>query len=430
MSAQQRVFSGVEAEQKRDRKNWTKQQSKLKALFLWGLGLTLALVMHLPVAVAAQSASPTNAVANRPSQGSHASELRGVWLTNIDSDVLFSRDNLDRAIQRLSRLNFNTLYPTVWNGGYTLYPSKVAPQWTDAAVDPVPEFKNRDMLAETIELAHAKGLSVIPWFELGLMAPEDSELAKRHPDWIMSRKDGTQVFLQGEHGEHRFVWFNPAHPDVQKMLTDLVIEVATRYDIEGIQFDDHFGTPVELGYDDYTVKLYQQAHNGRRPPDNPEDPEWMRWRATNVSTMMVKIFAAVKTRKPDCLISLSPNPKEFSYRRYLQDWASWVRLNFIDELVIQVYRTDRNSFLHELDKADLQAIRTQVPVAIGILTGLRILPVEMEQIETQVNLTRDRQFSGFSFFFYETLGDRDDAFLALLSQPASRPDVRNYTAGL
>lgn len=53
-------------------------------------------------------------------------ELRGVWLTNIDSDVLFQRDHLSTALQRLHELNFNTVYPTVWNWGYTLYPSRVA----------------------------------------------------------------------------------------------------------------------------------------------------------------------------------------------------------------------------------------------------------------------------------------------------------------
>lgn len=393
--------------------------ARFRSLLLAGLGLAVALLVSLPDRVVAQSAPAVSAILTQP-------ELRGVWLTNIDSDVLFSEENLEHAIQRLTRLNFNTIYPTVWNSGYTLYPSPVAEKWTGEAIDPVPEFEDRDMLAEAIELGHAQGLAVIPWFEFGLMAPEDSELVRRHPDWVMSRKDGTQVFVHGEQGEHRFVWFNPAHPQVQEMLTDLVVEVVTQYNIDGVQFDDHFGTPIELGYDDYTVRLYQKEHGGRRPPDNIEDPEWMQWRASKVSTMMVKLFAAVKTRQPNCQISLSPNPKEFSYQKYLQDWASWVRLGFIDELVIQVYRTDQNSFSSELDRPEMAAIRRQVPVSIGILTGLRILPVATEQIQEQVQMTRDRKYAGFSFFFYGTLSDRDSALQNLLPQPASRPDIRNY----
>ncbi|PSB13831.1 hypothetical protein C7B61_09385 [filamentous cyanobacterium CCP1] len=387
------------------------------------LGLVMALVVHLPSIALAQTATEMAALPN--------AELRGVWLTNVDSDVLFSRSNLEDGIAQLKRLNFNTVYPTVWNGGYTLYPSEVAEKWIGEAVDPIPEFEDRDMLAEAIDIAHEQGLAIIPWYEFGLMALEDSEIAQQHPEWLMSRKDGTQVFVHGDRGQHRFVWLNPAHPDVQEMMTDLMVEVVGKYDIDGIQFDDHFGTPVELGYDDYTVNLYKQQHNGNAPPDNPQDPEWMRWRARNVTTMMVKIFSAIKTRRPDCLISLSPNPKQFSYEQYLQDWAPWVRLGFIDELIIQVYRSDLNGFKAELDRPELRTIRNQVPTSIGILTGLRVLNIETALVEEKVKATRDREFAGFSFFFYGTLNNhREPALQALLPQPASRPSPRSIATGI
>lgn len=399
-----------------------KWQRRLRSVLLMGLGVAIALIIHLPGVAAAQSV-PTGIAADR------GTELRGVWLTNVDSDVLFSRDKLAQAIERLASLNFNTIYPTVWNGGYTLYPSDVAEAWIGEAVEPVPELDDRDLLAEAVEIGHQQGLSVIPWYEFGLMAPEESQLVRRHPEWIMSRKDGSQVFVQGDRGQHRFVWLNPAHPEVQDLMAGLATEVVDKYDIDGIQFDDHFGTPIELGYDAYTVGLYQQEHSGQSPPDNPRDAEWMRWRASKVTTMMVKIFSAIKTRNPSCLISLSPNPREFSYEEYLQDWYPWVRLKFVDELVIQVYRTDMQRFISELDSPDLLAIRNRVPVSIGILTGLRVLNVETQQIADQVRSTRDRQYAGVSFFFYGTMTDRDATFQSLFPQPASRPN-RSYTAGV
>jgi uncharacterized lipoprotein YddW (UPF0748 family) len=397
------------------------KRSERRGLRRWliGLGLLISLVLHLPLGVMAQTASA-------PAQ----SELRGVWLTNVDSDVLFSKQQLEQAIDRLAGLNFNTIYPTVWNGGYTLYPSDAANTWIGEAVEPIAEFADRDMLAEAVELGHERGLSVIPWFEFGLMTPDDSALVRRHPDWIMSRRDGSQVFVQGDQGQHRFVWLNPAHPDVQDMLTGMVMEVVDRYDIDGVQFDDHFGTPIDLGYDDYTVALYQQEHGGQRPPENPRDPAWMRWRADKVTTMMVKIFSTIKTRRPDCLVSLSPNPQEFSYEQYLQDWYPWVRLRLIDELIIQVYRTEMALFVSELDRPELLAIRRRIPISIGILTGLRILNVDAQQIAEQVRTTRDRQYAGVSFFFYGSLGDRDPVFQSLFPEPVTRPNVRSYAANL
>lgn len=64
-------------------------------------------------------------------QNSSASpnKIRGVWLTNVDSNVLYDPVQLKTAIADLKSTNFNTLYPTVWNDGHTLYPSAVAQQW-------------------------------------------------------------------------------------------------------------------------------------------------------------------------------------------------------------------------------------------------------------------------------------------------------------
>jgi len=72
-------------------------------------------------------------------------ELRGVWLTNIDSDVLFYPEQTANAINRLAQLGINTLYPTVWNSGYTLYPSKVADLTIGKSLDPTLTLQDRDI---------------------------------------------------------------------------------------------------------------------------------------------------------------------------------------------------------------------------------------------------------------------------------------------
>ena len=50
---------------------------------------------------------------NKMSTAAQTHEVRGVWLTNVDSEVLFSSQNLKNALNRLNKLNFNTIYPTV-----------------------------------------------------------------------------------------------------------------------------------------------------------------------------------------------------------------------------------------------------------------------------------------------------------------------------
>jgi len=354
-------------------------------------------------------------------QNSPKTELRGVWLTNVDSDVLFSRSNLRNAVRRLQRLHFNTLYPVVYNGGYTLFPSQTMEKYIGIPLDPEPGLQGRDMLQEIITQGKEHKMAVIPWFEYGLMAPENSELVKKHPQWVTQRRDGSKVITFGENNEVRVVRLNPVHPEVQQFLTDLVTEVVQKYDVDGIQFDDHFGFPVDMGYDEYTIELYKSEHGGNSPPEDHRNPEWMRWRARFVTELWVKIFAAVRFHKPNAVVSLAPNPRQFSYEFFLQDWHRWAQLGMVDELIVQVYRDNIFSFAGELEDRELYALQEKIPVAVGILTGLRIRDVDMGLIVDQVNLTRLLGLDGFSYFFYETLGKRDGAFRSLHGEPAIRP---------
>ena len=349
----------------------------------------------------------TAAVAETP----FTEELRGVWLTNIDSGVLFSPTEVGYGVERLATLNVNTLFPTVWNWGYTLYPSAIAQDVIGEPIDPHTGMQNRDPLQELVDQSHEKGLTIMPWFEFGLMTPSYSELARRHPDWLNQRQDGTSVVMQGRHPR---VWLNPLKPEVQDLLVGIITEVVRNYEVDGIQLDDHFGMPVELGYDPYTVEHYRQRHNGLPPPTDINDPAWVQWRADNITRLMQRIVSEVHEIDPNSHISLSPNPQPFAKDKFLQDWEQWHRLGLLDDLIIQVYRGSVEAFIGELERPRLTELKGQLPISIGILSGLRNRPTDNQLIAQQVKAARDRAFSGISFFFYESLGNRDPFFKDLL----------------
>ncbi len=391
---------------------------KKQALFavIVSLSMIATVMLSLPLNAQTRPTPPPN------------SELRGVWLTNIDSNVLFERDRLKNALQRLNELNFNTVYPVVWNWGYTLYPSRVAARVIGRSLDPEPGLQGRDMLKEVVTEGHQKGLKVIPWFEFGFMAPADSLLAKNRPQWLTSRSDGTKIVKEGIHER---VWLNPFNPEVQKFIQDLVVEIVRNYDIDGIQFDDHFGLPSELGYDPYTVALYKKEHRGQAPSKDPKNPEWVRWRANKITDFMKRTFTAIKASKKNCIVSVAPNPQRFSYEYYLADWQRWERMGIVEDLVLQIYRDDLKVFTQELEYPEVKAARSHIPVSIGILSGLKNRSVPIEQIKTQVQAARDRNFAGVSFFFYETLWNlsreqpqaRQNGFQRLFPTPTAYPNL-------
>jgi len=38
-------------------------------------------------------------------------KVRGIWITNVDSDVYASKDNIVQAIELLSKTGFNVVFP-------------------------------------------------------------------------------------------------------------------------------------------------------------------------------------------------------------------------------------------------------------------------------------------------------------------------------
>ena len=342
----------------------------------WGLG-------HLPGAAA-------------------GSEIRGVWMTSNDMDIMLDRPKLETAFDQLADLNFNTLYPVVWNSGYVLYPSTTAQQEN---IQPFIRrgFQDYDVLEEVTAQAHDRGLLVVPWFEFGFMTPPTSELARNHPDWVTQKRDGTKTWV-GAAGE--VVWLNPFKQEVQQFLLNLVAEVLNQYDVDGIQFDDHISLPVEFGYDRYTRTLYNQE-TGRAAPNNPRDPAWMAWRANKITHFVAKLKQVVEAKKPGAILSIAPNPYDTAYNSYLQDWVTWVNRDLVDEIIIQVYRHEMSAFTNQLSRPEVQATRRKIPTGVGVLTGLRTKPVPIGFIQQKVQAARG-QGLGVSFFYYESLWEAVD----------------------
>jgi uncharacterized lipoprotein YddW (UPF0748 family) len=230
------------------------------------------------------------------------------------------------------------------------------------------------------------------------MAPPTSELALNHPQWLSQQQNGSQEWV-GAAG--KVVWLNPFHPEVQAFIQSLVLELVTRYDIDGIQFDDHLSLPREFGYDEYTSNLYFQETN-QKPPANFKDEEWVRWRADKITAFLTQLHQAVKEIKPKAIFSVAPNPYHTAYNAHLQDWLNWVRNGLVDELVVQIYRPDLKSFQREITTAEVQEAKQKIPTAAGVLTGLRNRQIGMQFVEEKVLLARNYGM-GVSFFFYDTL---------------------------
>jgi uncharacterized lipoprotein YddW (UPF0748 family) len=334
--------------------------------------------------------------------------LRGVWLTNVDSSVLNSQPKIREAMQLLVDTGFNSVFPVVWNKGYTLYPSPTLQK--QIGVEIAPQFQGRDPLAEVVEAAHELGLKVIPWFEYGFAAAygHSGPILQANPAWAAKDQQGKLLNKNG------FNWLNALHPDVQTFLLDLFLEVVQHYDVDGVQGDDRLpGLPSEGGYDDYTQQLYRREF-GTLPPANYKHKQWLQWRADRLTEFLARLRKSIKAVNPELMISMAPSPYPFGFNEYLQDVPAWLQQGLVDRLHPQLYRRDLRAY-RGLVKELVDRFPTDLPIiAPGILTKFGSYAITPDLLWDCIQVNRRLGLAGEVLFFYEGLCVNDQAVAKFL----------------
>jgi uncharacterized lipoprotein YddW (UPF0748 family) len=354
---------------------------------------------------------------------SNIQAVRGVWLTNVDSEVLNSRENIVEAVNLLDELGFNSIFVVTWNKAMTSYPSKIMKDLTGVEIDTL--FTGRDPLKELIDEAHSKKIKVIAWFEFGFSSSyqeDGGNILKNKPEWASRTKDGELVQKNG------FEWMNGFNPDVQEFMLSLIMEVVENYDIDGIQGDDRLpAMPSEAGYEEYTMELYREQHRGKNPPKYEKDYSWIKWRSGLLNKFMNRIYTSVKEVKPDIIVSMAPSIYPWSEEEYLQDWPTWVNRGWVELILPQLYRYDIKSYRKELNlvyseqvgKDELKKFYPGVLLKVG-----EYYPTE-KFLREMISSNRELGIEGEVFFFYEGVKKYKDLFIELYNQKADFPELIN-----
>lgn len=328
-------------------------------------------------------------------------QVRGTWVTNVASDALLSKEGVAQTVARCKQFGLNTIYVCTWNKGLTVYPSPVVEKYIGIKQDPV--YGGFDPVKEIIEQGHRAGLKVIGWFEYGFAYDYKDTASlwlKKYPQW--AGRDASGKLLQ----KNDFYWWNSLHSDVEKFMTELLLDFANRYNADGIQGDDRLpAMPSEGGYDDYTKALYAKEHEGTTPPLNSKDASWLQWRADKLNAYIKGLYKKIKTIKPKCIVSWAPSIYPWSKEQYLQDWPAWLSGGYADEILPQCYRYDIKAYESTLKELSRQLTPAQkAKVFPGVLTSLGDgYLVNQEMLEQMIALNRQYGFNGECSFYFEGL---------------------------
>lgn len=348
-------------------------------------------------------------------------EFRGVKITNVDSDVLFTDQKIAQAMDYLAEIGINVVLPVVWNGHgtngvYTLYPSRVMEQLFSVALYPLFPAA-RDPLKRVIIEAHRNGMEVMPWFEMGFSpaySQNGGHILEKFPHWALKNSAGKLVVKNG------FDWMSGINPEVQAFILSLVTEILENYDVDGIEFSDRIpAMPVEGGYDSATVAIYQSEHSGAQPPTNYLNAAWMQWRAEKLTQFYQTVRDSIKARGTHLVVSSSPSVYPWSYQEYLQDSKTWVETGIVDNIIPQIYRYNFTDYNFELNKSlgYIPAGKRDIFFAgmLIYLKGENYL-ISPDFLLNSIQANRQRQVQGEVFFFYEGLQVNNNLLAETLKQ--------------
>ncbi|MFO1452460.1 MAG: family 10 glycosylhydrolase [Opitutaceae bacterium] len=355
-------------------------------------------------------------------------EFRAAWVAtvaNIDwpskpgLPARQMREEMRAILDRSQRLGLNALILQVRPAADAIYPSKLEP-WTEYLSGRQGKSPGwfYDPLREWITEAHRRGLELHVWLnpyrarhQTAKSPLAKTHLANTHPDAVKS------------YGE--LLWMDPGNAVARQRTLDVVADLVSRYDVDGVHIDDYF-YPYPLATPANAVPDLAATLPGTI--EFPDDTSWKPylasggtlkradWRRENVNELVHALHTTLHRVKPWVRFGVSPfgigrpdrrPPGILGFSQYDQLYADvehWVEQGWMDYLSPQLYwpiEQKAQGFAVLLDYWIRQNTR-QRHLWPGLYTSMvadtpRGWP--SEQIVRQVELLRSRPQAGGHIHF-------------------------------
>ena len=320
-----------------------------RPIFSAAAGLCAAAVSGFAAPSAwAQNDTPPLA-ATQPGSG----EIRAMWVVR---DSMTSPQKIKNAVALAKKYHFNTLFVQVRGRGDAFYNSQWEPRSEELAHTP----DDFDPLAVAIKEGHAAGLEVHAWMNTFFVWHKPRRpysplhVVNQHPDWLVQDKNGNRTMTEKHDCEGAFL--DPAIPGVREHVRKVFLDVALRYNVDGIHFDY-----VRFPSGDYSFARYDlaQFRDWLKPQIADKDaayadakvaggsrlawyycfPEhWRAWRQSLVTQTVQTVSREVHQVKPRLVVSAAVFPNYgVASRDKGQMWHDWLRDGVLDAACPMTY---------------------------------------------------------------------------------------------
>jgi len=274
-------------------------------------------------------------------------EMRAVWVPYMNLNMSKEEDKSEKAFQKkfdaivagAKNCGMNTLIVHVRPFGDALYPSAYFP-WSHVVGGTQGVNPGYDPLAYMVEASHKAGMKLHAWVNPMRIqvSGTPSILAQGNP-YNTWNSDAAKAGWAVDSGGGKY--YNPAYPQVRRLISDGVKEIAKNYNVDGIQFDDYFYPTQDGSFDKSAYDAYcASASKHGTPLSLPE------WRRGNINALVSLVYSEIKSVKPNLPFGIAPQGNVQNDMNMGADVASWCSAQgYVDYICPQLYVNFENPVL-------------------------------------------------------------------------------------
>lgn len=268
-------------------------------------------------------------------------EFRGAWIQCVNGQFQgMSKDKMQSTLKyqldELQKDGVNAIIFQVRPECDALYVSDIEP-WSRFLTGRQGTNPGWDPLQWMIDESHKRGMELHAWINpyraktKNTFEMANNHIAIKHPDYVFAY-DG-QLIL------------NPGMPECRDYICNVVRDIVSRYDVDGLHIDDYFYPYPVKGQKIPDADIYDMNNNGI---SNIND-----WRRDNVNVFVKQLgetihevkpwvkfgvspFGIYRNKKNDALLGSETNGLQ-NYDDLYADVLMWVNNGWIDYCVPQLY---------------------------------------------------------------------------------------------
>ena len=272
--------------------------------------------------------------------------MRAVWvpfmsldMTNEEQGEEAFRNKFSSIVQQAKQHGMNALIVHVRPFGDALYPSEFAP-WSHLLTGIQGQDPGYDPLAIMVELTHAEGLEFHAWMNpLRIQVSQTPETLSADNPWNTWQGDKEKAGWVVEYGDGKY--YNPAYPEVRSQIAACAEEIASSYDVDGIQFDDYFYPTQDAAFDAAAYETYTESASQSGEPLSLQE-----WRAANINSLLAEVYRRIKSVRKEVQFGVSPQGNIQNDWNIGADVAAWCSAKgYLDYICPQLYVNFENPVL-------------------------------------------------------------------------------------